>query len=116
MGDRGEDVACKYLSQRGLSIIERNWTAGHLELDIVALAADGLHFVEVKSRTAPLSADPLENVTAYKRQKLVRAARVYLARRPCGDAEIFFDIVTVVFDGEDVNVHYYPRAFIPIYL
>jgi len=116
LGDRGEAIASRYLSEKGLSVIERNWRKGHLELDIVALGADGLHFVEVKSRTAPLTADPLAGITPTKRNALVRAAGTYLKMHPCGDIEILFDIVTVVFDGEDVQLHYYPRAFIPIYL
>ena len=120
LGDLGEDVAAGYLSGLGHTVIERNWTAGHLEIDIVTLASDGVHFVEVKSRTAPVSADPEENVTAVKRKRLCRAALRYLGgpgygKVPAG-AEIFFDIVAVVFNGDSYEIKYYPQAFIPLYV
>ena len=55
LGQTGEDVACDFLLSRGHHILDRNWRAGHLELDIVSEAPDGLHFVEVKARTAPVT-------------------------------------------------------------
>ena len=76
---------------------------------------EGLHFVEVKSRTAPVSAAPEENVTPLKQRRLVSAAHAYLAQKHPGDVDVFFDIVTVVFDGEKTDIQYYKQAFISIY-
>lgn len=115
LGDFGEEVACEKLTSLGLSVIERNWRSGHHEVDLIAVDRDGLHFVEVKSRTAPVSADPLVGITASKKRSLIKAAREYVLDRNCGDIEIFFDVVTVVFEGESVQVEYFPQAFIPIY-
>ena len=119
IGIRGEEAACRYLEARGHRILERNWRSGHLELDIVSLSGDGLHFVEVKTRVAPLSAEPEESVRRSKRQRMVAAARAYLSdektlHRP--DMEVFFDVVSVVFDGQDRQIDYFPQAFIPIYV
>ena len=58
MGDLGEDLASRYLEQLGHTVLERNWRHSHLEIDLITLDAEGLHFVEVKSRTAPVSAAP----------------------------------------------------------
>ena len=99
-------------------MLERNWRSGHLELDIVSLASDGIHFVEVKSRTAPAAADPEENVGARKRASLVRAAKAYLqdrSRQHLDEMDIWFDVLTVLFDKEKTTINYYPNAFIPIY-
>lgn len=118
-GRRGEDEACLFLAGRGHTIIERNWRWSHLELDIVSLDPEGIHFVEVKSRTAPALASPEINVNFEKKRRLTRAAAAYLnsERRPdLADFEIFFDIITVVFDGDNTLIEYYPNAFIPLYV
>lgn len=118
-GKRGEDEACRYLKEHGHDIVARNWRSSHLELDVVSLKGNGLHIVEVKSRTAPVMADPELNVTWKKQKRLVSAAKAFMAseeRRALPlDLEVFFDVVTVVFDGTDFEVEYYPQAFIPIY-
>ena len=86
-----------------------------LQYDINKGRKQGLHFVEVKSRTAPVSAAPEENVTPLKQRRLVSAAHAYLDEKHPGDLDVYFDIVTVVFDGERTDIQYYKQAFIPIY-
>lgn len=117
VGKRGEDAACLWLAARGHHVLERNWRGGHCEIDIITADSAGLHFVEVKSRTAPTTADPLVNVTAAKQRHLVQAALKYLhsADRRFADAEVFFDIITVIFENDTTQLQYYPQAFIPIY-
>lgn len=117
-GRKGEEEGCTYLTGLGYTIIDRNWRSGHLELDIVALSSDGLHFVEVKTRNAPAAADPEENVDRRKRERLIRAAQAYLHSRHSisfRNVEVFFDVLTVIFYGELAQIEYYPKAFIPVY-
>ena len=115
LGDLGEEQACRHLEQLGHVVLERNWRSSHLEIDMITRDPEGLHFVEVKSRTAPVSAAPEENVTPLKQRRLVSAAHAYLEEKHPGDVDVFFDIVTVVFDGEKTDIQYYKQAFIPIY-
>ena len=118
-GRRGEDAACEYLLNAGHMIIERNWRASHLETDIITLYKDGIHFVEVKTRNAPTTADPECNVTEQKIKRMTAAARRFLLGRdsaPFRDAELFFDVITVIFEGDRAEIEYYPQAFIPIYV
>ena len=35
LGKKGEDIACRLLEEKGHTILERNWRAGHLEIDII---------------------------------------------------------------------------------
>lgn len=118
IGRRGEDAACGYLLSHGHTILERNWRCGHLEIDIVSLDPAGLHFVEVKSRVAPAAADPEENVGYHKQRRIAAAARVYLhsghKMSQFADVEVFFDVFSIIFAGEKVEVNYFPRAYIPI--
>ena len=116
LGNLGEDYACSYLERLGHTILDRNWRCGHLELDIVSLDGEGIHFVEVKSRTAPFTAHPEENVTRTKQGKITAAALGWLnTRGHPGDAEVFFDVIAVVFDGDNVEIDYFKQAYIPIY-
>lgn len=119
VGKRGEDEVCAFLQREGHTILERNWRSGHLEIDIISRTGNEVHIVEVKSRTAPVPAAPEINVGPEKRSRLVRATLCYLNSedRPgiFADAEIFFDIATVVFEDGIPLIEYYPRAFIPIY-
>ena len=118
LGAAGEQQACEFLKGRGMQILERNWRGGHTEVDIIALDGQGVHFVEVKTRVAPVMAAPEENVRAAKQKTLVKAAQSFLRspdRKAISDSEVFFDVVSVVFDGDKVEVEFFPQAFIPMY-
>ena len=120
LGRRGEDVACGFLSGKGHTIVERNYRSGHLEIDIITLDKDGVHFVEVKSRVAPVAVSPEENVTAAKQKKVADAALRYLHtskdKRLSADLEVSFDVVAVTFDGGGGIVEWFPNAYYPMYL
>lgn len=49
-GKWGEEVAMRYLRERGFEIKDLNWTFQHLEIDIVAMDKDELVIIEVKTR------------------------------------------------------------------
>ena len=117
-GRAGEEEACNYLQALGHVILDRNWRSSHLETDIVTLDKAGLHFVEVKTRRAPVAADPAVNIDHSKMQNMAKAAGKYL-RANAGklpDTEVFFDVITVVFDKDGTKLEYYPQAFIPTYV
>ena len=120
LGRRGEDVACEFLTGKGHIIVQRNFRSGHLEIDIISLDRNGVHFVEVKSRVAPVMVSPEENVTMSKQRKVSDAALRYLNmakdKRISGDLEVNFDVVTVTFDGGKEIVEWFPNAFYPMYL
>ena len=120
LGRRGEDVACGFLSGNGHTIVERNYRSGHLEIDIITLDKDGVHFVEVKSRVAPVAVSPEENVTAAKQKKVADAALRYLHtskdKRLSADLEVSFDVVAETFDGGGEIVEWFPNAYYPMYL
>ena len=118
-GNDGEDAACRFLASKGQQVLERNWRSGHLEIDIISFDADGIHFVEVKTRRPPMQADPQESVTATKQKRLARAALGYLnkAKNPLlRDAECHFDIVAVTIERDNSQkIEYFKDAFYPMY-
>lgn len=115
IGEAGEQMACDFLQSRGHQILDRNWRSGHLELDIVSEGPDGLHFVEVKARTAPVTSSVTDQVNPIKQKRISAAALQYLNKKHLIGQEVFFDIVTVLFDGNATKVRYFPQAWIPMY-
>lgn len=114
IGRHAEDLVCRFLAREGHTILERNWRSGHLEIDIITMDRNGIHFVEVKSRRTPGQADPAENVNAVKQRRIVAAAKGYIRRMADRDTEFFFDVATVTFDGRHTEIRYYPQAYLPV--
>lgn len=115
IGRHGEDLVCRFLMESGHCILERNFRSGHLEIDIITLDRNGIHFVEVKTRRAPVSGNVSESVGPVKQRRLAAAAARYL-RQHRWDGECFFDVATVVFRGRDTEIRYIPEAFVPVFL
>ena len=118
-GKKGEDMACGLLAGRGHTILERNHRVGHLEIDIISVRADGIHFVEVKARRESIQAPPQDNVDHVKQRRIAAAAKGYLRSRkglPFNGCECHFDVIAVIFKETTAQVDYFPDAYIPIYL
>lgn len=119
LGKEGEDIACRLLEEMGHMILERNWRSGHLEIDIISAAADGIHFVEVKTRCRNIQAPPQDNVNRIKQERIVRAAKRYLlSGKGCnlGNQECMFDVIAITFESGGVKTEWYPQAYIPLYI
>ncbi len=118
-GRHGEDIACRLLEDKGHMILERNFRVGHLEIDIISTAADGIHFVEVKARRESIQAPPQDNVDRAKQRRIASAAKGFLRSRrgmAFNCSECHFDIVAVTFTETTTQVEYFYDAYIPIYL
>ena len=77
VGDKGEEVVCKYLEGKGYRIIERNYWKPWGEIDIVAEKGSILSFVEVKA-VSHGTYRPEENMHPAKIKRLHRAIQTYL--------------------------------------
>ena len=79
-GAFGEEIIARFLTQRGYEIIEKNWRVREGEIDIVALAPNGVFtFVEVKTRRSLAFGHPLEAINNEKAHRLQRLALAWLA-------------------------------------
>ena len=120
IGRRGEEAVCRYLIEKGHCILERNWRTGHLEVDIISLDRDGIHFVEVKTRVAPILVEPEQNVRKDKQRKIAKAALLYMKskddRKGWDEMEIHLDVSAVVLEGGKETIRYFEDAYIPIYV
>ena len=97
-GNLGENLACKFLAERGFKIVERNYRKKWGELDIVAEKEGILHFVEVKSSSNP-NFRPEDAVRAWKKKRMSRAIRTYLLDHKIPDETDFqIDVAAVFLD------------------
>ena len=99
-GRAGEDAAAALLQSMGWIILDRNWRSGHLELDLVCREGDTLVFVEVKTRARGGMQSPVEALTPVKQERLVRAARHWLADHDAWDSPCRFDLACVTAQGD----------------
>ena len=112
LGMKGEEIALEYLRKIGYLILERNWRAGHNELDIIARDKDFLVIVEVKSRQNSNFAEPEEAVTRDKQNALIRAANAYIYKKNI-NLETRFDIISIIHNAKETRINHIKDAFYP---
>ncbi|MBQ8351065.1 MAG: YraN family protein [Clostridia bacterium] len=119
LGDLGEDAAAKYLRKNKIKILERNFTYGPHEIDIIAANREFLIFVEVKTRThreetIAQYGRACEAVDHRKRHSMLCAVRGYCKSTP-PKKKIRLDVVEVYFENTDPPklhaIHHMPDAF-----
>lgn len=112
IGNKGEVVAVAELRKKGYSILDENWRSGKNELDIVARIGDTIVFVEVKTRSTAFFGDPSEAVSIAKQQRIIQAANDYLQANEL-ELEARFDIISIVFSGNQATIDHMEDAFFP---
>lgn len=78
VGDAAEQKAVDFLRTQGFRIVDRNVSSRFGEIDIVAMKADVLHIVEVKS--APTYDQAVRNITPDKIRKILMTAESYMKK------------------------------------
>jgi putative endonuclease len=96
IGRRGEDLAARWITDRGWQVIDRNWRCPAGEIDLVARDRDHLVVIEVKTRTGTGCGHPAEAVTATKLHRLRRLAAHWLAAHDLHPASVRVDVLAVL--------------------
>lgn len=111
-GDQGEAAAARYLGNRGYTVLDRQWRCRFGELDLVARSSEGvLCFVEVKRRGPGSIGLPREFVDGRKRERLRRAANLYMGFHGL-DCPARFDVAEVYEEKDGgLRVAYLEDAF-----
>jgi len=131
LGKLGEDLACRYLVDKGYKIIERNFRKPWGELDIIVKSPEKiLVFVEVKTaqQSSPQAMrqfgnefgnqsgnsncriDPEMQMTTAKIKKLKRAASLYAGHYPelIDDNKGWrIDLLALTINGKDCLINHY---------
>ena len=80
-GKRGEEIAEKYLLDRGYEILGRNVKTEGGEIDLIARLSDDIIFVEVKTRAKGDGFNPSMRVDRAKIERLKSAAECWLGEQ-----------------------------------
>lgn len=95
LGIIGEDYAENYLKNEGYSLLERNWTLGHKEIDLIVKKDNVIVFVEVKTRKSTAFGQPEEAVSRQKMKLIMQAAEHYLEQTTYD--RVRFDVISIRF-------------------
>jgi putative endonuclease len=79
-GSEAERCAERFLLQRHLVLLQRNYRCRFGEIDLIMRNGETLVFVEVRLRSSSVFGGAGASVTSFKQTKLLRTARHYLAR------------------------------------
>jgi putative endonuclease len=103
LGDIGEQIAKKYLEDKGYVILERNYKNKWAEIDLVCQDSKKIIFVEVKTRIGEQFGLPEDAINKNKMQRLVRSATAYMVFKHLGDNYRIDVICIVLSEGSAVE-------------
>ena len=96
LGKAGEELATRFLTESGLTIITRNYRCPKGEMDIIARDGEALVFIEVRTRRSSYRGWGEETITQQKAQRLQAIASYYVVQQrytswPC----LRFDVIAI---------------------
>lgn len=116
IGKIGEDLANKYLINKGYLILSRNYKKRFDEIDIIARYRDGtMVFCEVKTLNKKGNFDPQflpeDNLSFKKLKKMIRAASIFMAKHQNlikGERGWRIDLIAIVIEnGKLIDLRHY---------
>ena len=116
VGKRGEQVAARWLRQKGLIVVAESESDKAGEIDLIAIdqRSKTIIFVEVKTHSTTKPGHPADRVDAEKQGRVTRAALRYLKRKKLLGTPTRFDVIAVwwpVGQGLPDRIEHYEAAF-----
>ena len=113
IGNIGEDIAVKWLvKNKNYNILDRNYSTGYGEIDIIAEVGKALVFIEVKFRNGTDFGYPYEAVNKNKQCRICKAALQYVQKKyNTADINIRFDVVELIKKDGVYYIRYTENAF-----
>lgn len=93
-GQLAEQLACDYLLQQGLTLVERNYYCRMGEIDLIMQHQNSLVFIEVRYRKNNLFGGAAESITTKKQDKLQKTALHYIQQHKSRQ-NTRFDVVAI---------------------
>lgn len=112
LGRRGEDLAVRFLEERGIVVLSRNWRCREGELDIVGTDGSSLLVFEVKTRSGTGYGAGAESVDRDKIERIRRVTGQWLSSFRVGWCPVRFDVISVLWPpGQEPVLRHIPGAF-----
>lgn len=111
-GQQAEDSACRYLKMQGLSLIERNYSCTHGEIDLIMKDNSTTVFIEVRFRRDTRFGSGAESVDYRKQKKLLSTAAHYLQKNPkAAKGACRFDVISLTVNNGEQQLDWIADAF-----
>lgn len=114
-GDKGEQIAIKYLEKNNFIILTTNYRFLKSEVDIVAKdeKTNELVFVEVKTRATADFGNPEEFVSIKQQKRIINAAHQFIISNN-REEDARFDIISIIMINTTVkSIEHLKDAFYP---
>lgn len=101
LGKRSEEVAVAWLRKKGYVVLDRNFRGYRGEVDIIAMKAETVYLVEVRSRNFcsgcadEVEGEIRESVRKGKISRITRTGFQFMQERNLGDADMEVLIIAV---------------------
>ncbi|MFA5021800.1 MAG: YraN family protein [Patescibacteria group bacterium] len=100
LGKIGEEIAAKYLQQKGYKVMARNFSVREGEIDLICAKSGVTVFVEVKTRTNQNFGYPEAAVGKRKIERLILAGQNYfLGQNQASQWQI--DVISLFLGGQN---------------
>jgi putative endonuclease len=107
-----ESLATEYLEKQGLILITRNFQCRLGEIDCIFQQQDNVVFVEVRFRKNKHFGSAADSVDFHKRQKLIRAAQIFLKLKPkLAEYACRFDVIAITLEHGQPSIEWIQDAF-----
>ena len=106
-GESAEEQAHRFLINKGLKPVCRNYRCKQGELDLIMTDQQTLVIIEVRYRKTDQYGSDLESVTRTKQSRIIAATHIFLSSQKA-DRPVRFDVVAISGNG---NVEWIQNAF-----
>lgn len=113
-GNRAENDALAFLIQKGMQLLDRNFSCYVGEIDLIMRDATHIVFVEVRFRSRARYGSATESITTGKMKKIIRAATMYLQMKKwLHKVNSRFDVIAIDLTEKGQQITWLKNAFTP---
>jgi putative endonuclease len=105
IGQKGEDIASRFLQKNGIEILNKNYNTKYGEIDLIGIENKTIIFIEVKLRNSNNYGLPSEAVNFLKLKKINKAASCFLNDFDLNDIDCRFDVICLTYEKSVNNYH-----------
>lgn len=103
IGDRAEELAKRYLTQKGLSFVSQNYRCKSGEIDLIMRDQLTWVFIEVKFRSKTAHGEPAEFFTSIKQRRVLSAVKHFLLDNQLNEFHTPIRIDVIAIHGETLQ-------------
>lgn len=115
LGDSGEDIAMKYLLDKGLKFIKKNYRFHKKEIDLIFedTKENILIFIEVKTRRSRTYGNPEDSINAVKIKNFKTAVNGFILENPIyRNFSLRIDTIGIFIEGEKcIEINHIENSF-----